>query len=177
KNLFYHDRLFFDKLLEKITKALIDYLKMQVSAGVDAIQIFDSWGGAIPGKDYEEASLKWIRTLIAEVGSIVPIILYAKGTYPQFQSQISSGAKVISLDWTVDLNQARVDAPDNIALQGNMDPAIMNTTPANVEREATKILEQMKGKPGHIFNLGHGIQPTATVECMETLVATVTNFS
>jgi uroporphyrinogen decarboxylase len=177
KELFYSDRLLFDQLLEKITKALVDYLKMQIDAGVDAIQIFDSWGGTLSGNDYEEASLKWIRTLIAEVGSSIPIILYAKGTYPQFQSQLSSGAKVISLDWTVDLAQARSAAPDNIALQGNLDPVILNTTPEIVEREATKLLKQMKDKPGYIFNLGHGIQPTAKIECMEALVATVTNFS
>jgi uroporphyrinogen decarboxylase len=177
KELFYNDRPLFDKLLEKITKALVDYLKMQIEAGVDAIQIFDSWGGTISGSDYDEASLKWIRKLIAEVNSTIPIILYAKGTYPQFQSQLSSGAKVISLDWTVDLEQARATAPDNIALQGNLDPVILNTTPEIVEREATKLLKQMKDKPGYIFNLGHGIQPTAKIECMEALVATVTNFS
>jgi uroporphyrinogen decarboxylase len=177
KELFYSDRHLFDQLLEKITKALVDYLKMQIDAGVDAIQIFDSWGGTLSGNDYEEASLKWIRTLIAEVGPSIPIILYAKGTYPQFQSQLSSGAKVISLDWTVDLAQARRAAPDNIALQGNLDPVILNTTPEIVEREVTKLLKQMKDKPGYIFNLGHGIQPTAKIECMKALVATVTNFS
>ncbi len=177
KELFYSDRTLFNQLLEKITTALVDYLKMQIKAGVDAIQIFDSWGGTLSGNDYEEASLKWIRTLITEVNSTIPIILYAKGTYPQFQSQLSSGAKVISLDWTVDLEQTRDIAPNNIALQGNLDPVILNTTPEIVEREASKLLKKMKGKPGYIFNLGHGIQPTAKIECMEALITTVTNFS
>ncbi len=176
KQLFYTDRAMFDALLEKITAALIAYFEMQIRAGADAIQIFDSWGGIIAGPDYEAASLQWIRRIIAALPKDFPVILYAKGTAPHLSDQAFSGAKVLSVDWTNDLAIVRRTLPANVAVQGNLDPVLMNTTPDIVRRETTRLLESMRGTAGHIFNLGHGIMPQAKIECVSALVETVTTW-
>jgi uroporphyrinogen decarboxylase len=176
KELFFTDRPFFDALMEKLTGAVIEFFQMQIRAGADAIQIFDSWGGIIAGQDYEAASLRWMRQIIAAMPKDFPIILYAKGAPMQLTDMAFSGAKVLGVDWTVDLGVVRRLVPANVALQGNLDPVLMNTTPEIVRREATRLLEAMRGSRGHIFNLGHGIMPSAKVECMEALVDTVTQW-
>ncbi|ACB75976.1 uroporphyrinogen decarboxylase [Opitutus terrae] len=176
KQLFYTDRPTFDQLLEKLTAALIAYFRMQIAAGVDAIQIFDSWGGIIAGPDYEAASLQWIRRIVTALPRDFPIILYAKGTAPQLMDQAFCGARVLSVDWTNDLAIVRRTLPGNVAVQGNLDPVLLNTTPAIVQRETARLLESMRGTAGHIFNLGHGILPQARLECVEALVTTVTTW-
>jgi uroporphyrinogen decarboxylase len=174
KTLFYTDRGTFNALMEKLTAAIIVYFQMQIRAGADAIQIFDSWGGLIAGADYEAASLKWIRQIIAALPPEFPVILYAKGTAAQLTDQAFSGARVLSVDWTCDLAIVRRTLPANVAVQGNLDPILLNTTPEIVRREATRLLASMRGTAGHILNLGHGITPQAKIECMEALVETVT---
>jgi uroporphyrinogen decarboxylase len=176
KQLFYTDRAMFDALLEKLTAALIVYFKLQIEAGADAIQIFDSWGGIIAGPDYEAASLRWIREIVAALPKDFPVILYAKGTAPHLSDQAFTGVRVLSLDWTNDLALVRRALPDNLALQGNLDPVLLNTRPDIVRRESTRLLESMRGTRGHIFNLGHGIMPHAKIECMQALVDTVTEW-
>jgi uroporphyrinogen decarboxylase len=176
KLLFHTDRATFDALLEKLTAALIAYFRAQIAAGADAIQIFDSWGGIIAGHDYEAASLQWIRQIIAALPPGFPVILYAKGTSPHLTDQAFTGARALSVDWTCDLAIVRRTLPANVALQGNLDPVLLNTTPAIVRRETTRLLESMRGTTGHIFNLGHGITPRATLENVQTLVDTVTTW-
>lgn len=173
KLLFYTDRALFDALLEKLTAALIVYFQMQIAAGADAIQIFDSWGGIVAGPDYEAASLRWIRRIVAALPASYPVILYAKGTAAHATDQAFSGVRVLSVDWTQELAVLRRTLPDNIAVQGNLDPVLMQTSPDIVRREAGRLLESMRGQRGHIFNLGHGITPQAKIACMETLVETV----
>jgi uroporphyrinogen decarboxylase len=175
KQLFYTDRAMFDALLEKLTASLIAYFKMQIQAGADAIQIFDSWGGIIAGADYEAASLQWIRRIVAALPAGFPVILYAKGTAPHHVAQTSTGVAVLSVDWTTDLSVLGRQLPD-VALQGNLDPVLLNTTPEIVCRESTKLLNSMRGRAGHIFNLGHGILPQAKIECVQALVDTVTSW-
>jgi len=177
KAVFYSDRPLFNALMEKLTAALIEYFQMQIRAGADAIQIFDSWGGIVAGQDYEAASLRWIRQIITALPKDFPVILYAKGTPSQLTDQAFSGASVLGVDWTVDLGVVRRLVPGNIALQGNVDPVLMNTTPEIVRHETTRLLETMRGTHGHIFNLGHGIMPQAKIECVEALVETVTNWT
>jgi uroporphyrinogen decarboxylase len=176
KLLFYTDRALFNALLGKLTDALIVYFKMQIAAGADAIQIFDSWGGIIAGPDYEAASLQWIRRIVAALPPEFPIILYAKGTAPHLTDQAFTGVRAISVDWTNDLAVVRHTLPANVAVQGNLDPVLMQTTPEIVRREAGRLLESMRGTAGHIFNLGHGITPSAKIECMDALVETVTQW-
>lgn len=176
KSLFYEDRDTFELLMEKITDSLISYFRMQHRAGAEAIQIFDSWGGILSGDDYEAASLKWIRKIIQTVGSEIPIIIYAKGTTPQLAKQAACKPKAIAVDWTISIREAARHIPDSIAIQGNLDPVLLDTKPEIVRASVIRILEAMQDRPGHIFNLGHGIHPTARIENMETLVDTVTNW-
>ncbi|MDR0351804.1 MAG: uroporphyrinogen decarboxylase [Opitutaceae bacterium] len=174
KLLFRTDRPAFDALLGRLTAALIAYFKMQIAAGADALQIFDSWGGVIAGPDYEAVSLNWIREIIAALPPDFPVILYAKNTAPHHAAQAFCGARVLSIDWTSDLSIVRRALPAGVALQGNLDPSVLQTTPAITRRETARLLESMRGLPGgHIFNLGHGITPQARIECVEALVETV----
>ncbi len=176
KLLFHTDRATFDALLEKLTEALIVYFRLQIEAGADAIQIFDSWGGILAGSDYEAASLQWIRRIVAALPAGFPVILYAKGTAPHHARQAATGIRVLSVDWTCELPAVRRALPAVVAVQGNLDPVLMQTTPAIVSREAARLLDGMRDLPGHIFNLGHGITPAAKIECMQALVDTVVGW-
>lgn len=179
------NRSLVDTLLEKLTLALIDFFRLQFEAGVDAIQIFDTWGGLVAGPDYEAASLKWIRRIIAELPTGFPVILYGRGTARHLIEQATSGACVLSVDQTVDLAAAHdqlTECPKlktqnrRVALQGNLDPALLQTTPDAVRQATIHLLESMRGRPGHILNLGHGIAPGANVECVAALVDAATGW-
>ena len=182
KSLFYSDRPSFEALLGKLTEALIAYFLMQIRAGADAVQLFDSWGGAIAGPDYEEASLKWIRRIVAALPAGFPVILFSKGAATQLQAQAACGPRVLGIDASVDLaaaarllaGRASAGGGPAPALQGNLDPVLLNTRPEIVRRETNRLLESMRGTAGHIFNLGHGILPEARIDCVEALVAAVT---
>jgi len=177
KALFYTDRAAFDALLAKLSAALIAYFQMQIRAGADALQIFDSWGGVIAGADYEAASLQWIRRIVAALPRDFPVILFAKGATAHLAAQASCGVRVLSVDPTADLASLVGNRPkEGVALQGNLDPVLLNTSPAVVRREAARLLEYVRAARGHIFNLGHGILPDAKIECVETLVDTVTGW-
>ncbi|AWI08959.1 uroporphyrinogen decarboxylase [Ereboglobus luteus] len=177
KQLYYTDRGAFEALMRKLTDALITYFRMQIAAGADAIQIFDSWGGIIAAHDYEYVSLKWIREIAAALPPDFPVILYARGAAAQHGAQAKSGVRVLSVDWTVNLAALRRGLPAGVALQGNLDPALMQMPPEIVRDEAVRLLCSMRGLPGgHIFNLGHGITPSAKIECMHALVDAVVEF-
>ncbi len=176
KALYHNDRKLFDQLLETITQSLVDYIRMQRDAGADAIQIFDSWGGIIAGHEYEDASMKWIRQIVDAVRDEVPIIIYAKGTSPHLERQAAAQPAAISVDWTIPIDEAARRIPATVAIQGNLDPVVLDTQPEIVRTQANKILRAMSDRPGHIFNLGHGIHPTAKIENMKTLVETVVAF-
>lgn len=176
KALFYGDRPAFEALMAKLTDALIAYFRLQIRAGADAIQIFDSWGGILAGADYEAASLQWIRRIAAALPAGFPLILYARGAAAHCAAQAGAGVRVLSLDWTVQLpavDQALRAAGAAVALQGNLDPVVLSLPPEVVRREAGRLLQSMRGVPGHIFNLGHGILPDARIESVEALVQTV----
>ncbi|MGE9292633.1 MAG: uroporphyrinogen decarboxylase [Puniceicoccales bacterium] len=167
----------FELLMEKLCAALGEYFRMQIEAGADAIQIFDSWAALAPEDSYEDVSIKWIRRLIESLPKGFPVILYAKGRAHEREALLSSGARVLSLDWTVDLPRYREGLLSPPALQGNLDPAILDTTPEATVDAVTKLLTSMRGQGGYIFNLGHGIHPQAKVENVAALVETVRNFS
>ncbi len=179
------DRGFFDALLEKLTAGLVDCFRLQIEAGVDAIQIFDSWGGLVAGPEYEPASLQWIRRTIAALPAGFPVILYGRGTAGHLVAQAAAGARVLSVDSTVDLAAAHDSLARDaalcarnirVALQGNLDPALLSATPTAVRDETRRLLAAMRGRPGHIFNLGHGIRPDARLECVAAMVSTVVNW-
>lgn len=166
----------FSRLFEKLTAGVIEFLQLQIEAGVDAVQIFDSLGGILAGNIYEPASARWIGKIIAALEGRVPVIVFAKGVHGNWEALLRTGAQAISVDWTTRLAEVRGRLPKSIAVQGNLDPLLLTTTPWIVAAEADAILESMRGHHGHIFNLGHGVPPNASLECIESLVTAVRNF-
>ncbi len=164
-------------LAEKLTAAITAYLQMQIAAGVDAVQIFDSHGGHLLPTEFQEASGCWMKEIIANLGGKTPVIAFSLGTHGNWNDLISSGANVLGIDWQTSLAEARKIIPAQIALQGNLPPTLLvEATPEIVAVETQKTLETMRGRPGHIFNLGHGLTPGAKLENIAALVATVKNF-
>lgn len=172
-DMYHNNRDDFKVLMTKITDALIEYYKMQIKAGVDAVQIFDSWGGILKGDDYIDGSLKWMSRIIEAISDDIPVILFAKGCAGHMSQLCQTGAQIIGLDWTVDIGETSKEIPDHIAIQGNLDPMILNGSPDVTRRETQRILDSMRGRPGHIFNLGHGIDKDAKLENVEALLETV----
>ena len=173
KRLFWENPKLYGELLEKLTAAVVRYGKMQAAAGADALQIFDSWGGILPGADYEEASLRWIRMLVQELSPHLPVILFGKGLVHQARAMAGTGARALSLDYVADLAAIRPELEGRVAIQGNLHPHVLETTPEITDRAVRRILSDLRDYPGHIFNLGHGIRPTARLECVAQLVETV----
>lgn len=164
----------FEKLMTKLTHAIIDYLHMQIDAGADAVQIFDSWGSICPATHYEAWSLRWIHQIIHALKGRAPVILYAKGMGHKSPDLLRTGASVLSLDWTMNMRRMRAELGPRVAIQGNLDPITLTTTPDIVRAEATRLLDDIGRSPGFIFNLGHGMVPSAKVECVEALMEVVT---
>lgn len=176
KALLYTDYNLFNRLLEKITNALIAYFEMQIESGVDVIQIFDSWAGILTPNTYWQASAQYIHRIIQKIGDRIPVIVFAKGAHHWKDDLIRTAAPVLGLDWTYPIAKFYDDLQGRVAVQGNLDPVLLNTTPDTVIQETQYILHSMKGRPGHIFNLGHGILPNAKIDCLEALVDTVIHF-
>ena len=176
KRMFYTDRPLFDRLLQKLTDAVSRYLQIQIAAGVDAVQIFDSRGGMMSDGAFAEASGKWIGDIIRSLKNRVPVIVYSKGTNGNWQDLVATGAQIIGLDWTVRLSEIRALLPPTVGVQGNLDPFVLTTTPAVVAAETDRLLRDMRGVPGHIFNLGHGVPPTAKLENIQTMMDTIRGF-
>ena len=175
--LFREDRKTYYALAEKLTAAVTEYLKMQIAAGIDALQIFDSHGGHLAPPEFQEASGRWIKDIIGQLGGKVPAIAFSLGTHGNWSDLIDLGANVIGIDWQTSLEEARRMIPAHIALQGNLTPVLLaESTPDVVAAETKKVLEAMRGRPGHIFNLGHGLIPAAKLENIAALVETVKGF-
>ena len=173
RQLFYTERCLFEKFCEKLTEAITEFLQMQIDAGVDAIQIFDSLGGLLAGNAFENASGQWLRGIASALNSQVPVIVFTRGAHGNIEALAGLGAQVLGFDWTARLDCLRQQLPPTIGIQGNLDPLLLETSPDAVVCEAKRILDEMAGRPGHIFNLGHGVPPSAKLECIERLVATV----
>ena len=174
KQIAWDQPMLFTGLMEKLTEAIVDYLQMQIDSGVDAIQIFDSWAAICPQHHYWDWSLKWIHRIIEKLDHQVPIILYAKGMGHHIQQLEKTGAEVYSLDWTMDMHQTRKLMDCRKAIQGNLDPISLCTTPEITRAQALKVLEQNQSHNGFIFNLGHGMVPSAKINCVEALMELVT---
>ena len=164
------------KLLQMITDTTIAYLKGQVLAGVDTIQIFDSWGGLLSPGDFEHISLQYIRQIVAALKDEVPTIIFAKGAWHSLQSMAATGAQGLGIDWCISPQMARQFAGDNVVLQGNFDPAKLLSPIPVIEKEVKEMLQAFsKGK--HIANLGHGILPNVPVDHARAFVNTVKEFN
>jgi len=164
-------------LAEKLTAAVTLYLQMQIATGVDALQIFDSHGGHLAATEFQEASGRWTNQIIANLGGKVPVINFSLGTHGNWPDLIATGANVLGVDWQTSLADARKLVPAHIGLQGNLSPALLaDATPEVVARETRAVLDAMRDRAGHIFNLGHGLTPGAKLENIAALVETVRNF-
>jgi uroporphyrinogen decarboxylase len=177
KALFYSDRSLFTQLMETLTEAASRFLQMQIEAGAEAVQIFDSLGGLLSESSFPDASGVWMQRIVASLKGRAPVIVFSKGTHANWPDLVGTKAQVLGVDWNLRLAEVAAKLPPNVAVQGNLDPFLLSTTPDRVAAETQRILTEMRGRPGHIFNLGHGVPPNARLECIESLVNTVRSFS
>lgn len=169
-------------LLEKLAQAVTDYLNAQIQAGAQAVQIFDTWGGALSTPAYQEFSLAYMRKIVAGLlreheGRKVPVILFTKGGGLWLEHIATSGCDALGLDWTVELGQARQRVGQHVALQGNMDPAVLYASPKRIRQEVGQLLASFGQGSGHVFNLGHGITPDVNPEHARAFIEAVHELS
>jgi uroporphyrinogen decarboxylase len=160
------------RLLQMITDTTIAYLKGQAKAGVDVVQIFDSWGGLLSPDDFENFSLKYIRQIVAALKEEVPTIIFAKGAWFALESMAATGAQALGIDWCITPAMARQLAGNNVTLQGNFDPAKLLSPIPVIKKEVKKMLNGFGGQR-HIANLGHGILPNVPVDHARAFVDAV----
>lgn len=177
KQWLYQDPQSFHRLLQKITDASIRYLHMQIDAGVNAIQIFDSWAGILAYPEWNAFCFTYLEKMVAAVrAKNIPVILFARGS-GMFASELAkTGANAISIDWQIPLSQIRKDLGKELVLQGNLDPHVLLTSREVVKSHTLRLLDSMKNDPSFIFNLGHGVLPTTPVENVECLVDTILQY-
>jgi uroporphyrinogen decarboxylase len=177
KRMMYGAPELFAKLMGKITEMDREYLNAQIKAGAQAIQIFDTWGGIVSPLDYEKYILPYTQKLINGLDRSVPIIHFVKGAGTMLDIVAKAGSDVMGLDWHVNLDKARDIIGPKIAVQGNLDPTVLYAPKVHIEREVKRILDENAGRPGHIFNLGHGILPTVDPEHARFMVECVHKHS
>ncbi|OIQ99109.1 uroporphyrinogen decarboxylase [mine drainage metagenome] len=169
-------------ILETTAQTVIQYLNAQIAAGAQAVMIFDSWGGALSHDAYTEFSLNYMQKIVAGLtkdneGRKVPSIVFTKGGALWLEAQAEIGADALGLDWAVDIGSARQRVGGKVALQGNLDPAILLSTPEAIEKEVAKVLKSYGHGHGHVFNLGHGITQWTVPENAASMLAAVREHS
>lgn len=163
----YDDPSMAHRILEMLTRNCIAYLRMQIDAGADCVQIFDTWAGILPPILYEEFSLRYIRQIVEALRQEIPVIVFSKGACSSLEKVGAIGAAAVGVDWLVPINEAAKKI--GRVVQGNLDPAVLMANPEIIVKEARKILDNApKGR--HIFNLGHGILPNTPVDNVKRLV-------
>jgi len=168
-------------LLDITARAVGLYLNAQIAAGAQAVMIFDTWGGVLTPRDYEAFSLHYMRSIVSKLtrehaGARIPVILFTKNGGQWLEAIAATGCDAAGLDWTTDLRLARERVGHQVALQGNMDPAVLYASPARIREEVAAVLAAYGSGSGHVFNLGHGITPqvdpdhvTGLIEAVHTL--------
>jgi uroporphyrinogen decarboxylase len=170
KALMYRDPGAWNTLLDCLTRATARYLNAQAAAGAQALQLFDSWIGTLSPHDYARFVQPHMAWLFGELDRSVPVIHFGTGTSALLELQRDAGGAVIGLDWRVELDRAWERLGPGVAVQGNLDPAVLLGPPDEIARQAGRILTLAAGRPGHIFNLGHGILPETPVENVRVLI-------
>lgn len=160
----------FHSLLNQLAEAAIAYLEMQVEAGVQAVQIFDSWAGVLGHAQFSEFSLYYLKKILERLKPKVPVILFCRGASVFATDLAQAAPNAISIDWNARLSDIRRLVPYPTALQGNLDPDLLYAPLPKLQQEVTALLDSMKGDLGYIFNLGHGITPEVPVEAVRELV-------
>lgn len=177
KSLMYADGGAWHAMMSLISRALVRYLNAQIDAGAQAVQLFDSWVGCLSPQDYVQYVLPYTRSVIAGIKSDVPVIHFGTGTASLLESMRQAGGHVIGLDWRVPLDKGWACVGHDVGIMGNLDPVALFADRKHVREQARLILEQAAGRPGHIFNLGHGILPETPVENVIALVNDVHELS
>jgi uroporphyrinogen decarboxylase len=177
-----HEPALLDELLDKVAKATIDYLNAQIEAGVQAVMIFDTWGGALEPDQYRRFSLQRMQQILDALtrekdGQTIPVILFTKGAGERLTDMVETGCDALGVDWTTDLATARQLTGDKVALQGNLDPAVLRESPEVIEQGVAEVLASYGDGPGHVFNLGHGITPDIDPDNLAVLVDAVHRLS
>ena len=178
--LLYKEPLATHQLLDKLAAVISLYLEEQVKAGVNALMIFDTWGGLLTRANYLDFSLYYMARIVRELKAKypqVPIILFSKGGGQWLESMAQTGCDALSLDWTCDLGIARQRVGEHVALQGNLDPAVLLCPADSIRSEVNKVLAAYGQGSGHVFNLGHGITPDIPPEHVAAMVEAVHEFS
>jgi uroporphyrinogen decarboxylase len=171
KSFLLHDPATFRNLLHRIAQATIPYLKAQIAAGATAVQLFDTWCGELSLRDYEEFALPATQEIISGLGGCAPVIYYTKASHHLLPAVARSGANVLSVDWRVDMRELRDKLGPRIALQGNVDPAVLYGPPDEIRRATQEAMAALGGT-GHILNLGHGILQHTPVEHAKLFIET-----
>jgi uroporphyrinogen decarboxylase len=166
------------RLLDVNAQAVTAYLNAQIEAGAQAVMLFDTWGGVLSEAAYHEFSLRYLEQIMqglkrTQAGQVVPRIVFTKGGGLWLESIAGIGADAVGLDWAIDIGAARARVGHRVALQGNLDPAVLFSTPEIVRAEATKVLASYGTGPGHVFNLGHGVSQHTPPENVGALVDAV----
>lgn len=178
KSLMYNEPSAWHAMMDKIAAVIISYLKSQINAGAQAVQLFDSWVGCLSPSDYQEFAAPYSKKIIdALKTSNVPVIHFGTDSSNILEAMKEAGGDVIGVDWRIDLDIAWKRLGDDTAVQGNLDPAVLFAKPAEIEKRVKDILNRAGGRAGHIFNLGHGILPQTPVENVEFLVEAVHKHS
>ncbi|HWF88167.1 MAG TPA: uroporphyrinogen decarboxylase family protein, partial [Pyrinomonadaceae bacterium] len=160
-------------MMALISRALVKYLNAQIAAGAQAVQLFDSWVGCLSPDDYRDFVLPHTKSVIENVTKGVPVLHFGTGTAALLELMREAGGDVIGLDWRVRLDEGWQRVGHDVAVMGNLDPVVLFANQDVIREQAKKILEQAEGRPGHIFNLGHGILPETPVENVIALVEMV----
>jgi uroporphyrinogen decarboxylase len=182
KKLLYQEPKIAHELLGKLAVTVTEYLNAQIESGAQAVQIFDTWGGALSFSAYREFSLRYMAQIVSGLkreheGRQVPVILFSKGCNTQLESLADTGCDALGVDWTISLAEARNRVGDRVALQGNLDPAILLADSKVIRREVKETLNSFGQGDGHVFNLGHGITPDVDPENLAALIKAVWEMS
>ena len=182
KSLLYTQPEVLERLLEILSQAAADYLAAQIRAGAQAVMVFDTWGGVLSREAYLKYSLQPMQHIVSELlrletSHTVPVILFTKGVGTELVNLAATGCHAVGLDWTMELDQARAQVGTRVALQGNLDPAVLYAPDPVIRGEVRKVLEKYGQGSGHVFNLGHGIQKYVDPEKVTVLVDAVKELS
>jgi uroporphyrinogen decarboxylase len=177
KAFMYQDPGAWDALMAVLVDATVLYLNAQAAAGAQAVQVFDSWVGTLGPDDYRRFVLPHMKRLFAQLEPSVPSIHFGTDTGSLLELQRDAGGSVIGLDWRVELAQSWERLGPGVGVQGNLDPTVLFAPVHEIERQTRRILAQAAGRPGHIFNLGHGILPQTPVDHVRALVDMVHTIS
>jgi uroporphyrinogen decarboxylase len=177
KALMYREPNAWHDMMSSISRSLVKYLNGQIAAGAQAVQLFDSWVGCLSPDDYRDFVLPHTRAVIEGVKTGVPVINFSTGTSSYLELVRQSGGDVIGIDWRIDLDEAWRRIRYEVGIQGNLDPLVLFAERSYVVRRAKQLLEKAGGRPGYVFNLGHGILPETPVDNVIALVDAVHEMS